>query len=367
VTEGDALSMDSAEIGGRFFLREGFETSGTIRMPGAQVKSDFDCTGAKLEVKNEYALFADGAEIRGNALFCKAFESSGKISLRGARVGGKIEFVGATVAQVDCTNLNASGDLYWMKIKVSDATSLDLRGASVKNLYDDEDSWPQKGKGNLFLNELVYEELILEPAPNDAREGTKKRIQWLNRQPDKRYIRPQPWMQLSKYLEARGRHREAKHVLYELMCLQAKNRWPKFFLMRWLAVAFAFLEEWPLRILYSIAFTVLLGWLVFGYAGANGAKGAIAPTKTEARDQYVSKGTLPATYPEWNSFIYTLENAVPLVKLGQDEKWAPIRQYPGTNWFTNYWFLMWSRWLLILSGWVQATVLAAALSGRFKP
>jgi len=27
---------------------------------------------------------------------------------------------------------------------------------------------------------------------------------------------------------------------------------------------------------------------------------------------------------------------------------------------------MWSRWLLILSGWFQATVPVAALSGQFK-
>lgn len=74
----------------------------------------------------------------------------------------------------------------------------------------------------------------------------------------------------------------------------------------------------------------------------------------------------PAVYPTLNPFIYTLENAVPLVKLGQDEKWAPDRRYPGTNWFTNYWFLVWSRWLLILSGWIQATILAAALADRFK-
>jgi hypothetical protein len=75
---------------------------------------------------------------------------------------------------------------------------------------------------------------------------------------------------------------------------------------------------------------------------------------------------MPAAYPKLYPLVYTLENAVPLVRLGQDEKWAPDQQYPGTTWFTNYWFLMWARWLLILSGWFQATVLAAALSGRFK-
>ena len=75
---------------------------------------------------------------------------------------------------------------------------------------------------------------------------------------------------------------------------------------------------------------------------------------------------MPASYPVLNPFVYTLENAVPMVKLGQDDKWAPDRRHPGKAWFTNYWILVWARWMLILSGWFQATVLAAALSGRFK-
>jgi hypothetical protein len=75
---------------------------------------------------------------------------------------------------------------------------------------------------------------------------------------------------------------------------------------------------------------------------------------------------LAAAYPTLNPFIYTLENALPLVKLGQDEKWAPDCRHTATSLLTSYWFLMWSRWILILSGWFQATVLAAALSGRFK-
>jgi hypothetical protein len=176
-----------------------------------------------------------------------------------------------------------------------------------------------------------------------------------------RRIEPQPWMQLRNLLDRKGDHKGAKYVLRRFRCLQAKNRW---LLRCWWSYFFAWLEEAPARILCFIAATLLLGWLVFGYAGA---RGAIAPTEPEAYKAFISGKPMPAAYPTLNPFVYTLENAVPLVKLGQDDKWAPDRRYTGTNWFTNYWFLMWSRWLLILSGWVQATVLAAALSGRFKP
>jgi hypothetical protein len=61
-----------------------------------------------------------------------------------------------------------------------------------------------------------------------------------------------------------------------------------------------------------------------------------------------------------------LENSLPLVKLGQDDKWAPDSSLTPKHWFTNYQFLAGFRWSLILAGWAQATILAAALSNRFK-
>jgi hypothetical protein len=380
VKEGNALFADGAEIGGDLFLREGFEAGGGIRLLGAKIKGDLSCCGAKLKVTKGSALLADGAEIGGNALFSGNFEATGKISLRGTRIGGEIAFYNAAVEQIDCTNLDASGDLYWMGVRKSSATSLDLRGASVKNLRDDEESWPQKG--NLFLNGLTYAELTLHapasgqltgkkrlpmPLQLDAKEGTKKRIQWLKRQPDDQCFKPQPWMQLSSYLEARGQHREAKHVLCEQRCLQAHHRWPgKWFWARWPAIVFAYLQEVLARIFISIAITLLLGTLIF--SGAH-QSGAMMQTDDKAAAEH---------YPPFQPFIYTLENALPLVKLGMDGKWTPnpghtpqpwFPEHPSLDWlrvFNSYWFLADSRWLLIFLGWFQAAVLGAALLGRFK-
>jgi hypothetical protein len=126
------------------------------------------------------------------------------------------------------------------------------------------------------------------------------------------------------------------------------------------------LQEAPQRILYSIAVTLILGTLVFAGAGRSGA---MIPTDAKAE---------PDHYPPFQPFVYTFDNAVPLVKLGMDEKWRPDPHptlnpwFPGHHWldwltfFNSYWFLTISRWLLMLSGWLQAAVLAAALSGMFK-
>jgi hypothetical protein len=72
------------------------------------------------------------------------------------------------------------------------------------------------------------------------------------------------------------------------------------------------------------------------------------------------------TYPPFNPFIYSLENVLPLVKLGQDDKWAPDAAHKPRVLFASYRLLAWLRWVLIIAGWVQVTVLAAAVGSQFK-
>jgi hypothetical protein len=157
----------------------------------------------------------------------------------------------------------------------------------------------------------------------------------------------------------------------ELRCVQARQSWP---LRRWARTFFAWLEEAPVRIAYFILVTLVLG--TFIYAGA-WRSGAMVPTVRDLSGKPLAGSTL-AHYPLFQSFIYTLENALPLVKLGVDDKWTPdpahggsawFPQYPYLDWlgwFNSYWFLAVSRWVIILLGWFQAAVLGAALTNRFK-
>jgi cytoskeletal protein CcmA (bactofilin family) len=364
----DALIVDNAKIGGNVFIRGGFESEGEIRLLGAKIIGQLVCTGAKLKAQGN-ALILENAKIGSDVFLTDGFESEGAIRLHGAEITGDLLITCAKVAGVRCQNMVVKGDLAWQRINKSNDIYLNLTGARVKNLRDEQASWPNEG--NLDLDGLVYEELTLHEdsheddfRTNQYTDGlpfnVEERIKWLKLQPPDRRTEPQPWMQLRDLLERKGDHKGAKYVLFRFRCLQAQNRW---WLRRWWNYYFAWLEEEFLRIRYSIAVFLLAGSLIFGYAGA---KGAIAPTGAKAYTAFTAGTPMPAAYPTLNPFVYTLENAVPLVKLGMDEKWAPDRRYPGTDWLTNYWFLMWSRWLLILSGWLQATVLVAALSERFK-
>jgi len=75
---------------------------------------------------------------------------------------------------------------------------------------------------------------------------------------------------------------------------------------------------------------------------------------------------MDAAYPRFNPFIYSLENDLPLVKFGLDDKWAPDQTYRPKGLIVSYNNLRWARVILIVWGWFQATVLAAAIGSRFK-
>jgi len=244
--------------------------------------------------------------------------------------------------------------MIWQCIEKSEDTYLNLIGMRVKNLRDDRMSWPDEE--HLDIDGLVYEELTLHETSSDEniKAGlyphelplvAEERIAWIMLQPPERRTEPQPWMQLRDLLERKGDRKGAKHVLYKLRCLQVKNEW---FLRQKMSIAFAWLEESLIRILCPIAITLLLGTLIF-YRADQGSK----MLRTDNKVTEVS-------YPPFQPFVYTLENTVPLAKLGMDDKWAPN---PATDW---YWFLAVSRWLLIFIGWFYSAVLGAALLRRFK-
>jgi hypothetical protein len=384
VKEGNALVADGAEFGGSIFLNEDFESSGTIRLPGAKIKGDLECSGSKLNVADGDALTANGAEIGGNVFLCKAFESRGTIGLQSAKIGGDLAFLGAKTTKVDCTNLRLSGDMFWMRIQNSGETFLILSGATLKNLYDDRESWPHSE--NLILDGLTYQELTHHGPPSaeqimshssgpELPFNVEERIKWLILQPEKAREKPQPWIQLRDLLERKGDRKGAKYVLFRFRCLQAQKSWT---FWRWLRIAFAWLEEAPIRICWSIAFTLTVGTMIFAGAFSSGAMLASVQIQPNAVLSNGESKNLSAHYPLSQSFLYTLENAVPLVKLGMDEKWMPdpkhkpqpwfpqFRWLDWLGWFNSYWFLVVSRVLLICLGWFHAGVLGAALLRRFK-
>jgi hypothetical protein len=136
----------------------------------------------------------------------------------------------------------------------------------------------------------------------------------------------------------------------------------------------AWLEASPLRVIILIVATLALGTLIFTGTSCSDAMISTARDK----DGQPLTGAALVHYPPFEPFVYTFENALPLVKLGVDDKWTPdpnhkgrpwFPRYPCLNWlgwFNSYCFLAASRQALILLGWFQAAVFGLALTSRFK-
>jgi hypothetical protein len=136
------------------------------------------------------------------------------------------------------------------------------------------------------------------------------------------------------------------------------------------------MEENPLRICWLIALTLSIGTGVFAWGGS---KHAMIETVRYQPNAITDNGQVKLVsplYPKYQPFVYKLKNAVPLIKLGMDEKWAPNPSpefcgawYPRWPWLyfiSTYGVLVFFRWALIVWGWAQATILAAALTDRFR-
>ena len=321
-------------------------------MHSAEIGNSIDLTGAKL-TEATTAVCLEAATVRGTVSICDPFTSHGRIEVQYSHVDGNLVCDDCRLAALYCANMMLKGDLQWTGIRDPHKTSLWLNGATIKNLRDERESWPKQG--DLHLDGLEYGELTLHTARTDAERKLNSlgpehalkiedRVAWLQLQPSSDYTEPQPWMQLATLLRAKGDDDGAKQIAFELRRVKARSSGR---ITRVSKVVFAKLQQQPLWILLPIILTTSFATDLFGIAGA---KGAIGPTN---KDAYVawSKGTpLTASYPRFNPLVYSLENDLPLLKLGFDDKWAPDQNYHAKDPIISYETLCWARVLVVLLG-----------------
>jgi hypothetical protein len=337
-------------------------------MHSADIGNSIDLSGATL-TEAAIAVILQEATVRGTISICEGFTSFGCVDVQGAQIGGNLVCDDCKLSLLYCTNMTLKGDLQWTGILDAKSTSLCLNGAIIKNLRDERESWP--GPGGLHLDGLTYEELTLHSARTEINRqkrelgpehplNVKDRVEWLQLQPQSDQAEPQPWMQLATLLRTKGNDDGAKRIIFQLRCAQAKSTNKA---MRAWKIGFARLQQQPLLVLVPIVLITSLATCLFWFASV---RGAMAPTSREAYLAWSTGSRMDAAYPRFNPFIYSFENDLPLVKFGLDDKWAPDPTYKPKDRAVSYNTLRWARVLLILCGWLQATLLAAAIGSRFK-
>ncbi|WP_114912418.1 hypothetical protein [Acidibrevibacterium fodinaquatile] len=214
--QGAALSADGIKVGGNVFMGKAFSAQGEIRLLGATITLNLECRDGKFVNPEGPALTAEGIKVGGNIFMGKAFGAQGEIRLLGAEIGGDLNCRGGSFGKSDkiarainCQGMRVSGALVFDPVKI--CGMVDLTACHVAHLIDDTDSWPE----NIALDGFVYDRFA-----GDAPTTAKDRLAWLDRQHPKhsgkaknpREFRPQPWVQLRKVLRDMGHFEDARQV-----------------------------------------------------------------------------------------------------------------------------------------------------------
>jgi hypothetical protein len=89
-----SLTADRVNVKGSVFLRDGFSAEGEVRLVGAQIGDQLDCSAGTFKNPGGPALSADGTSVKGSIFLSDDFGAEGEVGLRDAQIGGTLHCVG---------------------------------------------------------------------------------------------------------------------------------------------------------------------------------------------------------------------------------------------------------------------------------
>jgi hypothetical protein len=352
-----SISADGMHVEGNVDLLGGFTAHGEVRLLGAQIGGNLDCSGGTFKnppqegpQSGSTALNADGVNVTGSVFLRDGFAANGGVRLPGAQIGADLDCSGGTFGELVVEGANIVRHLLVALIQDGAKGKMNLTNASAAALIDDEASWP--AAGNLYLDGFVYGRITV--GPTDA----ETRLKWLALQPE---FKPQPYSQLAKVLREGGHARDARRVLYERERRRRKAEDRSLFsrLISWVFKTTLGYGYYPHRVAVGgLVFLITIGWWFFrqGYLA-----GAVVPTDRDAYYSFRTHGRPPDHYQRFTAFIYSLENSVPLFNLGQKDLWTPDPSPRGSDRRSD--FLRRFRWCQIVLGWLLSTLFVASVTG----
>ncbi len=394
------LEGDRLTVKGGVFLRDGFEAQGDVRLLGATIGGNLDCSSGALHNPDGTALNADGLTVKGGVHLRDGFEAQGDVRLLGATIGGDLTCSSGALHNPDGTALNADGLTVKGTLFLREATvtgAIDLTTARMGTLVDDKGCWES---GDHLLDGLHYDRII---GPMDARS----RIAWLNSQRGDQLsaddFKPQPWEQLAKVLREMGHTGAAAEVAIAKQEAMRKadqigqrhvktfegHRFPAIrnrIERIWNPAANVLSRIWhrtygslagygyrPQRIIYLTTALIGLSTFFFWTGAQHGLVGPsdplihLQPSLAHCRPDAFpwTSGVncaVPPEYSTFHPFLYTIDVTLPLVDLHQEADWGPIVVDDRGNTLWGGRLLRWLMWFDIIFGWLASLMFVAIVS-----
>jgi hypothetical protein len=393
-----ALNCDGLRCGGAVFLNDGFSATGSVRLTGAEIGSELNCTSGLFRAAGGHALFADGLTTPGYVYLDQDFRARGEVRFARANIGRQLvctngHFDNQHGTALDLTGLITQGDvlvnagfratggvrmrnaditrdLNFSRAQMHGTEGLDARGITVggrliwkldqppEGLIDLsfgqvsrlDDTMPSWSAGNYALAGLNYRPTMGSPdeVPVD------QRLAWLRR--TKNYAGT-AYEQLAQAYKLSGQESTAEKVSIaslQDLCKRGNLRgraraWNRFLDV---TVGYGYRLHRPFVALLVLG---LLGTF-FYYLGER--SGLIYATSTSASmDAPTCRPGYPCFYPA----VYSFQLLIPGLDLRQAGYWLP-------NSDSKPWglLLMLYTWVMIVLGWVLATAVVAGITQLFR-
>lgn len=100
-TQTRSIFADRMHVDGDVFLRNGFQAKGEVRLSGATISKDLDCSGGHFSNVVGEALSAESIRIGNKALLRNGFRAEGTVNLHSASIGGELDCTGAHLSNPD--------------------------------------------------------------------------------------------------------------------------------------------------------------------------------------------------------------------------------------------------------------------------
>ena len=366
-----AVILDDSTIGSDLDLTFGFRSEGAVLMRHVSVANDFDMFGARISNPHNTALRSAFSSFRSVWIGSPPIQRWGNFE-----ADGRVDFTAAATKTgflvSDARFLGAPGDghgffapgmtsafFLWRNVQLQNGATVDLGGAHVGGLLDEEKSWPEPG--NLLIDGLTYDGFGAG-SPLDV----QSRLRWISLQPPvPGGFEPQPYRQLAKVYRESGLDSEA----VQMLIAEADARYSRYGLVGRLWGSFLRTTvgygHRPLRaILWSFA-VIVLGWLMVRVAKR---AGVMRPTWPENAPVAQSGDDYERLYP----FLYSLDVFLPFVNLHQEQYWWPKAAAKGQCRVFGYrltlpgTIVLYYLWLQIIAGWLLSAIFVAGVTGLMR-
>jgi uncharacterized protein YjbI with pentapeptide repeats len=300
----------------------GLEALGEVRMNGASVAGVVNLEGAVL--RNPGGLVFDGANLTvGSDLNATRARFEGEVNVRGATIPGLLVLTQARLSAPDGCALRTTsasiGEVWFREGRVEGTVNM-LRGRFGLLHVP-----PGAIDGEVWLDGLTYGSLT-------PRLPAKARIAMLERDAEG-YV-PHAYEQLAAAYRQAGDDRAARNVL---LAKQRRRRATR----PWYARLWGYLQD--VTVGYGFRPVWAAAWLAGLLVAGTTVFGARHPEPLK-----------PGEQPPFNALFYTLDLLLPIIDFGQERAFKPVGGY------------QWLAYVLILTGWVLATTIAAGITRTLR-